>query len=73
MADGDNLILGTENNASSQTSLNRTGFRDDTSGLYGLYVQALDGHAPGAGPAEELRSRDTVAGRHEPAPRAARR
>ena len=47
MVNGENLILGTENKASSQTSLNRTGFGDDTSGLYGLYIQALDGHAVG--------------------------
>jgi hypothetical protein len=47
MSDGDNLILGTNNIAQSQTSLNRTGFGDDTPGLYGLQVQALDGHAVG--------------------------
>jgi hypothetical protein len=47
MTGGDNLILGTENNASSQTSLNRTGFGDDTPGLYGLHVRALNGHAVG--------------------------
>jgi hypothetical protein len=47
MADGDSLLLGNDNNAQSQTSLNRTGFGDDTPGLYGLHVQALDGHAVG--------------------------
>jgi hypothetical protein len=47
MADGSNLILGTDNTANSQTSLNRTGFGDDTPGLYGLQVQALDGIAVG--------------------------
>jgi hypothetical protein len=47
MADGDNLILGTDNTANSQTSLNRTDFGDDTPGLYGLHVQALDGHGVG--------------------------
>ena len=40
MADGDSLLLGNDNNAQSQTSLNRTGFGDDTPGLYGLHVQA---------------------------------
>ena len=30
MADGDSLLLGNDNNAQSQTSLNRTGFGDDT-------------------------------------------
>ncbi len=44
MADGDNLILGNDNNAESRTSLNRTG---DDSPLYGLHVQALDGHGVG--------------------------
>jgi hypothetical protein len=47
MADGDNFILGTDNTANSQTSLNRTDFGDDTPGLYGLHVQALDGHGVG--------------------------
>ena len=47
MPDGDSLVLGQDNNAQSQTSLNRTGFGDDTPGLYGLHVQALDGHAVG--------------------------
>ena len=43
MADGDNLILGTDNTANSQTSLNRTD-SGVTPGVYGLKVQA-DGHA----------------------------
>jgi hypothetical protein len=47
MPDGDSFVLGQDNNAQSQTSLNRTGFGDDTPGLYGLHVQALDGHAVG--------------------------
>src|SRR5262245_45761357 len=47
MSDGSDLILGSNNNAQSQTSLNRTGFGDDTPGLYGLQVQALDGNAVG--------------------------
>lgn len=46
MADGDSLVLGNNNNAQSQTSLNRT-FGDDAPDLYGLHVQALDGHAVG--------------------------
>jgi hypothetical protein len=46
MADGDNLILGTSNNAQSQTDLN-VGLGDDNSGSYGLHVQALDGTAVG--------------------------
>jgi len=45
MADGDNLILGTNNNAQSQTDLN-VGLGDE-SGTYGLHVQALDGIAVG--------------------------
>jgi len=47
MSDGGDLILGSNNNAQSQTSLNRTGFGDDAPGLYGLQVQALDGNAVG--------------------------
>ena len=45
MADGDNLILGTNNNAQSQTNL--TVGLGDESGSYGLHVQALDGTAVG--------------------------
>src|SRR5262245_56796094 len=44
MADGDPLILGTNNNADSQTNLSSS---LATSGIYGLHVQALDGHAVG--------------------------
>jgi hypothetical protein len=43
MADGDNLILGTDNTANSQTSLNRTD-SGVTPAVYGLKVQA-NGHA----------------------------
>jgi hypothetical protein len=46
MSDGDNLIVGTNNTAQSQTNLN-VGLGTDTSGQYGLHVQALDGHAVG--------------------------
>jgi hypothetical protein len=46
MADGDNLILGTDNSAETQTNLN-VGLGTDTSGQYGLRVTALDGHAVG--------------------------
>jgi len=45
MADGDSLILGTNNNAQSETDLN-VGLGDE-SGSYGLHVQALDGTAVG--------------------------
>ena len=45
MADGDSLILGTNNNAQSQTDLN-VGLGDEA-GTYGLHVQALDGIAVG--------------------------
>jgi hypothetical protein len=45
MADGDSLILGTNNNAQNQTNLN-VGLGDE-SGSYGLRVQALDGIAVG--------------------------
>jgi hypothetical protein len=45
MADGDNLILGTDNTANSQTSLNRTD-SGVTPAVFGLKVQA-DGHAIG--------------------------
>jgi hypothetical protein len=45
MADGDNLILGTNNNAQSQTNLD-VGLGDE-GGSYGLHVQALDGTAVG--------------------------
>src|SRR5262245_1388151 len=47
MADGDSLILGTDNNAKEQTNLN-VGLGDE-SGSYGLHVQALDGNAVGGG------------------------
>lgn len=45
MADGDNLILGTDNTANSQTSLNRAD-SGVTPAVFGLKVQA-DGHAIG--------------------------
>jgi hypothetical protein len=45
MPDGDNLILGQNNNAQSQTNLT-TGLGDE-SGSYGLRVTALDGNAVG--------------------------
>ena len=45
MADGDNFILGTDNTANSQTSLNRTD-SGVTPAVFGLKVQA-DGHAIG--------------------------
>ncbi|MEA2926428.1 MAG: hypothetical protein QOD25_3550 [Alphaproteobacteria bacterium] len=47
MSDGDNLILGTDNNAESQTNLRRTGGGDESPGAYGLHVEFLDGHAVG--------------------------
>jgi hypothetical protein len=46
MADGDQLILGNDNDAESQTSL-KTELSNGTSGLYGLHVQALKGNAMG--------------------------
>src|SRR4029453_41024 len=45
MPDGDNLILGQNNNAQSQTNLT-TGLGDE-SGSYGLRVTTLDGNAVG--------------------------
>ena len=47
MSDGDNLILGTNNDAQSQTDLRRTGGGDESPGAYGLHVEFLDGHAIG--------------------------
>ena len=46
MADGDNLILGTENTANSQTSLNRTD-SGVTPLVFGLKVQAWIFHEGG--------------------------
>src|SRR5262249_37316611 len=45
MADGDNLVLGTDNNAKNQTNL-AVGLGDE-SGSYGLRITALDGIAVG--------------------------
>src|SRR5262245_26734965 len=47
MSDGDNFILGTNNEAQSQTDLRRTGGGDESPGAYGLHVEFLDGHAIG--------------------------